>query len=386
MKILFNCTTNIVGGGIKNSALFIKYACWDQAIDWIFAVSAEVKGVLDGWGIHPRRLVEIHPSPARSLVSRKTLKELAERHGVDLVFTMAGPAYLAFEKCHVMGISNPYISHLDFHVLFASGSFITSLKLTAQLVYTLRFARKADYFIFQTHRSRNGFCSRFFLPKERSVVIANAFDFEFLEYFRNQSTKSWNPEGKVRIFCPAASFWHKGLQFIPGIARELADLCRGGYDFEFILTLDRESDLYQKLAKKSRKMKVNEKIRTVGSYRYSEAKLMYEQADIVFVPSLLETFSACYLEAFAAQKPLVASDRSFSREICRNAALYIEPQNPLKSAAAIHQLAGDRQLQKQLIHRGNEVLMDYGDQKDRYHKICLFLKEVSDRERDASCR
>lgn len=38
MKILFNASTNIEGGAVKNAAIFIKYAIDDSQISWVFAL------------------------------------------------------------------------------------------------------------------------------------------------------------------------------------------------------------------------------------------------------------------------------------------------------------------------------------------------------------
>ena len=52
MNILFNSSINIVGGGVKNAAIFIKHAIKDDSIHWHFIISPQVKNVLVGWAIN----------------------------------------------------------------------------------------------------------------------------------------------------------------------------------------------------------------------------------------------------------------------------------------------------------------------------------------------
>ena len=50
--ILFNCSTNNVGGGMKNSALFIQESLKDNSIKWNYAVSEEIANFLTKFSIN----------------------------------------------------------------------------------------------------------------------------------------------------------------------------------------------------------------------------------------------------------------------------------------------------------------------------------------------
>ena len=68
----------------------------------------------------------------------------------------------------------------------------------------------------------------------------------------------------------------------------------------------------------NKQLEVEDLVKNIGPYHYSEISSHYAQADIVFVPSLLETFSATYLEAMVANKPLVVAQKDFAKEVCKN--------------------------------------------------------------------
>ncbi len=54
---------------------------------------------------------------------------------------------------------------------------------------------------------------------------------------------------------------------------------------------------------------------------------LYEQCDALFMPTLLEFFSGTYIEAMLYKKPILTSDRDFARDVCQDAADYIDPHD-----------------------------------------------------------
>jgi len=372
IKILFNCTTNIVGGGIKNSALFIKYVLEHDDIVWSFAVSPQVKALLDQWQVAVSKLRVFESSPAKSFSSRKMLLEYEKSLGVDAVYTMAGPSYVKFSSFHIQGISNPHITHVkfsDLRFIVKPSSLFKYIFFTAYRSY---FSRKADVFLFQTESSRTGFCKRLRVSPAKTEVVSNAVDFSA---FEGSKAKEVNKEkGPVVILCPAAPYSHKALELIPTYAKALKD--RGWANFRFDLTISDEHSLFQRVAGLSVKLGVSEMVKTRGAYSYHEVSSVYAACDIVFVPSLLETFSATYLEAFAACRPLVVANRDFSREVCGEAARYVEPHNTYNVVAQLIDLADGQDLKSEMVQVGQGRLNLFGGQKTRTDKLLQVIKRV----------
>ncbi len=379
MKILFNCTTNIVGGGVKNSAIFIKYALKDKRFQYIFAVSPQVKDILDKWNVNTDQMYLFDISPARDKNQRNRLKKLSKDLKADMVFTMAGPAYIDFDILHVMGMSNPYVSHVDLQGLRIGNSPFAIMKNILLTSYQSYYARKADFFIFQTNAARNGFCKRLFIDKSRTEVIVNSIGNEFLDYFRNQPFKNMDINSKISIFCPAAAYKHKALHLIPSIANKMREKTQGKYEFEFILTIDKDLSYWLEIENITKKLNVKKYIKTIGLFNYTEAPKLYEKSDLVFVPSILETFSASYLEAFVAKKPLIVADKGFARDICKDGAIYIDPFDPSATAEIINDLIMNVKKQEDIVEKGNKVVKLYGDQKNRYENIVNYLELVSNK-------
>ncbi len=381
MEILFNCTTNIVGGGVKNSAIFIKHALERTEIKWKFAVSKPVVDILERWKINHSSIILFNASPARNIKARNRLQKLINEYRPDIVYTMAGPAYISSSQPHIMGISNPYITHGRAEAFLINKNRRELIKLLLSTCYQVLHARRADSWIFQTETARIGFIRRFKVASEKTHVIPNAIDNEFRRYFHGSLPHLIRPEQPVVFFCPAADYWHKALSCIPAIAKALRNLhSTNNKNFKFILTLPHDSQQLEFIRKKAEKYGVIKHIDNIGPYNYADAISLLEKADIVFAPSILETFSATYLEAFASKRPLIVADRDFARSICNGGALYIEPFSPQNSAQKINELIINRKLQKSLINYGLKILDKYGNQEIRIKNIISLLKRIKDNE------
>ena len=374
MKILFNCTTNVVGGGVKNSAIFIKYARNYETIDWLFAVSIAVKDILDRWGICDERIHLFTSSPAKNRIARKDLLEIVKQRQVKLVFTMAGPAYINFKIPHVMGVSNPYITHAGFQDFIRGKGLVDIFKMMLHVGYQTYYARRADYWVFQTDVARETFSKRVLVNCDKSSVIANSIGDEFGKYFNSKPIHNISQDKTIIIFCPAADYPHKAVHLVPQIAYELKKLSDLSYDFKFIFTLRPDSDLWKMIASDTQRFGLKNQLENIGPYNYVDAISLFAAADIVFVPSLLETFSASYLEAFASKRTLIVSDKKFAHDICQNAALYINPVNAKETASVINNLICNYELQKKLIENGQAMLERFGTQRARVNKIVSLLQ------------
>jgi glycosyltransferase involved in cell wall biosynthesis len=364
---LFNCTTNVVGGGAKNALLFILLAMEESTFDWCFAVSDAVAELLKKKGVSLDDRFHIFKiSPAKSITARKQLKKLVRQKSYDLVYTMAGPAYVNFPARHVQGISNPYITHADREAFECNRKIISALKLYIGTMYRFWFSQKADHFIFQTEVARNSYVKRKGTTKNQTTIIPNAFDDEMKNYFESEVDAQGMHDTPI-VFCPGANYIHKAFQYIPAIAKELKD--RNKPKLIFVLTL-KDDDLWKSIESETIKLGVYDWIKNIGPFDYDQVIKLYANSDIVYVPSLLETFSASYLEAIAARKPLIVSQKQFAKDVCGNYALYANPKDSKESANAIEKVLAGYRPPKYLAE---EILDKFGSQKQRFVKIIQTL-------------
>ena len=103
---------------------------------------------------------------------------------------------------------------------------------------------------------------------------------------------------------------------------------------------------------------------------------MYADSHIVFMPTLLETFSATYPEAMAMQRPIVTTDLDFAHDICKSAAVYYSPLSAEDAAEKILRVIEDAGLRQQLISEGAKVLSALPSPQEKYEQLVAYMREI----------
>jgi glycosyltransferase involved in cell wall biosynthesis len=85
----------------------------------------------------------------------------------------------------------------------------------------------------------------------------------------------------------------------------------------------------------------------------------------MFLPTLLECFSASYAEAMKMGLPILTSDLKFAREVCGDAAVYFDPVNAGDIAEKILELYDNPENQARMRARGFRRLKDFGTSQER---------------------
>lgn len=380
--ILFNASTNVVGGGIKNAALFLKECVENKDFNWHFIISSQVNDFLKDSRItiQTENLHVLDKSPAKSKKVKKDILAYVIKNEIDLVYTMAGPAYVKFPCVHVQGISNAYITHADWATYKLKKNVYSIFRYYFYTSVQFFYSLKADHFVFQTDFAKNSYKRRSGIKDSRLHVIPNAFDTSIACHFlTNFMDATANKKFKqIQIFCPGAAYLHKGFQFLPAIIEELKKSTKK--IFKFIVTLPEHSAVWGNLQKALKAKNVTEYCENIGPYKYSDLVSLLDTSDIVFVPSLLETFSASYLEAMCAKKKLIVADKSFAREVCDGYGIYVNPLDSIKTAKVFNEVFNNLNLNKTERALADRILSNYGDQHDRSQKIISLIKEIVNEE------
>lgn len=382
MKILVNATTCVVGGGVQVATAFISHAFWDQGENqFLFAVGPQVGKNLDLSRERTHGLHVISPSPARLITgvlngrsSRRALLELERRFQPDIVFTVFGPAYVPFKSVHLCGFADPWVTHRSSIATEALPLF-KRLNMLALCYYKrLRLSPK-DFYWVEADVSCQGLIRMLKLEPSRIRVIPNTYANVFAR------DKAVGPhkhdDGITRVFCLAAPYPHKNLTIIPEVAQVLKKNGRHKC-FRFIVTLPDKGNEVAKFWKKARALRVTNMIENIGSIRLKDCPKWYAASDMVFLPTLLETFSATYPEAMAMERPIVTTDLDFAHDICGDAAAYYKPLSAQAAARAIEKVGGDGAYRETLIENGRRRLAFYPSPEEKYRLMMEWISEVNE--------
>ncbi|MFK5950447.1 MAG: glycosyltransferase [Methylococcales bacterium] len=376
MKVLFNATTLVMGGALQVAVSFIKQSFVDNEVQWYYALSKEVYNELSDneQSLLMSRCSVFDISPSRSEASRNLLISLEDKYSVDIVFTLFGPAYTKFNKPHVCGVADGWVTHSSLQAFKSLDSLSAVFKMFATMTYKAIWYRKSNAWIVEADNAKSGLIKRLFLHSSKIHVVKNTCGQQFFDM--QMSPPKLSELKKIRILCMSAYYPHKNLEIIPEVLNHLnADLAH--IEFEFVITLPLDSPGYIKLIEAAKKLGVEHNICNLGHVKVYDAPSIYEQCHVVFLPSLLETFSANYPEAMATKRPIVTTDLSHAHSACDDAALYFEPTNAKSAAAKIIELINDPMLLMRIVQRGEEVLKSLPTPQERFSQYVKILKSVN---------
>lgn len=156
---------------------------------------------------------------------------------------------------------------------------------------------------------------------------------------------------KHLLFYLTAYYSHKNLETIVNLFDKKRDALR---DYAVVLTIDsNQGDGAKKLLESVRQLGLEDSIINVGPLPQQALSSYFFHCHALFMPTLLESFSSTYLEAFHFGLPILTSDMDFAHTVCGDAAIYFDPWNMnsmIKAILSINEQSGG------LVVRGRERL------------------------------
>ena len=375
MRIFFDSSTVCKGGGLQVAVSFIREAIADgENHHWRFVVSPQLFDEFQQIDPHVAAefAVQQH-SPSRNRQSRRELAQLEADFSPDAVFSLFGPTYTRFSAPHLMGTALCWVTHSTWMSYRSSYPPIQWPKLFLGDVYRGLWLRGANGWVIETETARRGLSRRFLVPAEKIAVVSNTCG---QLYFESQQQRPFPAAGqRVRFLCFAAAYGHKRLEMIPHVARSLAEL-RPQLDFQFVITLPSQEPVLEKIMRKARDLGVEDRIHNEGWIAVADGPALYRGCDVCFLPTVLETFTATYPESMAMGLPIVTSRLGFATDVCRDAALYFEPNDTADAAAKLDQLLGDEVLWNRLIADGKNVLRSLPTPRQKYDQYIECLENM----------
>lgn len=101
------------------------------------------------------------------------------------------------------------------------------------------------------------------------------------------------------------------------------------------------------------------RVQHIGYVDAADKPTLYTLAHVFVYPSLYEGFGFPPLEAMAAGTPVITSNRSALPEVCRAAAYYVHPYDPMEIAHAIDEVESDEALRARLTREGVQNMVAF---------------------------
>lgn len=286
------------------------------------------------------------------------MDSLVINKGVQAVLTVFGPSIWRPKVPHLCGFARAQ--------LLLDNPSQNRISLRDRLIYriwTWSFKRSSNAFY-----TENKYISDLLpalLGRVKVYTVTNYYNQVF------DTPEKWNrsialpPFDGVTCLSVSSPYPHKNFGILDGMIRYLR-ITHPEFKVRFVLTFSPEE---WPMAKD-----VQDCIVYVGKIDVSECPFLYEQADIMFMPSLQECFTATYPEAMRMSVPIVTPDLAFARGLCGNAACYYSAIDPQAAAEAIYKVATDKEYSEQLSALGRKQLKRFDDYEQRTVKLLEILE------------
>lgn len=372
MKILINTSNLYFGGGVQVALSFInelQSLYFDH--QYYIVLSPVVEKQIEQNAFPENFHFYLIEKSSSSLKSRSKsvnkLKDLEKQINPDVVFSVFGPSYWRPQAKHLMGFALPWIINPESNVYSTMSTLKRWKEKIGNTYRSYYITRDGDYYVVETDDIKNRLNNILGITSKRINVIGNTYSSVFNQKIYDLFQISMKYNSVFRMVTISHNYPHKNLQIITEVIPYLKSK---NIKFEFIVTIDENS--YNELFSNYKDNVIN-----IGKVDAKYCPSIYQQCDALFLPTLLECFSASYPEAMKMERPILTSNYSFAKDICKDAALYFDPLNPKEIAEKIIELSSNKKLQKTLIENGNKVLSTFETANSRAKKYIQLCEQIS---------
>lgn len=365
MRIIIDNSNLFAGGGIQVATSFLNdLSTISTDFEFFVVQSYTISKQIDKNKFDKKfHFFDLDEPTSKSILKKsKVLKQIEDRIAPACVFTVFGPSYYKSKCLKVVGFARGHMLYMD-SPYFRKQSLVSNLKQHIKnYIHRHYFIKNSNALIFETEDAKFRFSE---FSNIKSYHVSNTINSIF------QDSSKWcdvelKHDKSFMILYVGANYEHKNLSILPEIANGLLKL--GVDNFKFVLTLSKDE------------LKIHPSIAQffefVGKVKVEQLPNLYSKCDTVVCPSLLEIFSATYLEAMFMGKPIISSDMTFARGICENAAIYCDPNNPMAYASSIKKLIDTPELGIELVNKGVNIIRKFGTSKQRTQAYLEIIKET----------
>lgn len=370
MKILVNCADLRGTGVCQVAASFLNECRSFNENEYVVFISTPVKKNLGTFEFPSNfRFYEFEDKPLFSLRGWPNIlkmKRIESTENPDVTFSVFGPSYWRPKSPHLMGYAYPHYVYPESPV-FKLLSFRQNLDVwIRKLIHVSQLKKNGDYYVCETEDVKERWCKMYNISEKNTFVAYNTASEPFFSY---KSSTEERTDKEFRFYTLCSPYRHKNLEILNEVCPLLSTL-KCPKSIKFYTTLPEES--YKRIFSKE----AQDYVINLGPQLVTECPKIVEQSDALFLPTLLECYSASYPEAMCMGKPILTSNLTFATTVCEDSALYFDPLNAKDIANKISVIVGNPQLYKELQEKGRIRLKAFGKASDRARNYLNICQEI----------
>lgn len=359
------------GGGAQlalNFARALEDVKFDRKVYYLYPDSGILASTLPDYA--GEFVFTVPTNSIKRIIYEKTrLQKIIKDHKIKTIYTFFGPGLpRPSDVKSIVGVAYPIICYPDSKFWIYSDF---KLRCKQKVVNYLRKTRlkSSSLIIAETEVMKERLRINLDLPEGHFIVVPPTVteyvneceprkDFNFRFLFLSgisQHKNLWRLNQIVKV----VDTFNLKIKFIISVSKS-----------EFLSSL-KDKDIYFDL--------IDKYFEFTGPIPSEKISTLYDSCDVMVNLSDLESFSNNYMEAWKSGIPIVASDRDFAREICKDSAIYVEPHSPESVVAGLKRISEDPALRYELASNGKNLLKKLPTMGER---INLLLELFSDEKKN----
>jgi glycosyltransferase involved in cell wall biosynthesis len=373
MKILINTSNLRKGGALQVTSSFLEEIRADLDNEYYVVLSKSVSKIIDVNNFSANFYFFNYTIKASVVTSFTGADRFLDKIEADIrpdcVFSVFGPSYWKPTSVHLMGYAIPHYVYPE-SAFFGLLSFSSSITLYLRKYIHRHSLKRSDAFFWcETDDVKHRLSFFLNISTDRIKTIGNTYHpvFDQSKLKNTHSAFRWEvSESSIFRFVTISSYYeHKNLTVLNKVIPILRDK---KISCKFLLTISDNDFL--------RFEHNSDYITNLGPVNIADVPSLYESTNALFLPTLLECFSASYPEAMKSNRPILTSDMGFARTICGEAALYFDPMDAFDIVDKVIEIIRNPILRKKLVSKGLVRLEEFDSSNSRATKILTKCKEL----------
>jgi len=377
LRVLVNCTSCVVGGGVRVSASFVAQCINSPSSDeFFFLLSPQVFSLVKPLLCISRFKYSVFTKRPSNLFLWPYLQfrcsQLEKAFSPDIVYTIFGPSYLRFKAPHLCGFADPWVTHPSL-LAYSKLPFIVFLLTFLRSFYKRLHLSSDMYYLVESLVCKDGLIERCGVKPSLVYVLSNSYNTPLTPQHQLFAHLSL-PSSSSLVITLAHPYLHKNLLEVCHVAKEVN--YSSPSPVIFLVTIPFNSPFLKRFDRLAGSLGASKYIRNLGRLTPAESYSYLRSSDISYLPTLLESFSSVYVDSMSASVPIVTPSLNFAKDTCGNAAYFYTPDSPSAAAKAILDILNDSDLRERLINFGQEKLSEYPDHASKFHLTMRLLLSI----------
>lgn len=247
------------------------------------------------------------------------LRKITLKYGVSKIYSLGNMGYDVDIPQSVL-VQNAFSTLKDERVWnkFSLSNKIYLKLMQKTILSNLKYAKRV---LVQTETEKRNLLP--YLRKDATIsIVPNSLDLEKLG--RSPESESIFDGSKLDLLFLSKYYPQKNFEILPEVCKIILER---NLPITISLTLNRNNKTERKILDSLNTY--SSVVKNLGYVNYSDLSNVYSKHDGIFLPTLLESFTANYIEALYFKKLIFTSDRDFAREVCDDCAFYFDPYSAI---------------------------------------------------------